>query len=327
MIGFSSSSLLVIISVVLGLAALGFEIALRRWFGFGNPLLYIPDDDIGYLLAPNQDVKRFGNRILINAYSMRGTAIAPTPSPNTLRVMMLGDSIANGGWWTAQGQTISALLQNNLQRSAQEQGFTAVEVLNASANSWGPRNERAYLQHYGTFGSGLILLIINTDDLFATAPTPVQVGRDRNYPARKPPLALAEVVGRYLLPAGSIPELEMVQAEGGDRVGKNLEAIQGIQSLAARHQAQTLLVMTPLLREVGTPGPRDYELQARDRLFQFTQQQAIPYLDVLPLLNQRDDAATLYRDHIHFNAEGNRVIAQAIMTELMKGAIANRNIS
>lgn len=311
-----------IIILVVGVVAIsgiiGLEVALRHWFGFGDPLLYVADDHMGYRLAPDQDVRRFGNRILINAYSMRGTAIAPTPDPHTLRAMILGDSIANGGWWTAQDQTLSALLQGELQSVAERQGLATVEVLNASANSWGPRNELAYLQHYGTFESSIILLIINTDDLFATEPTPVQVGRDRNYPNRKPPLALAEVIGRYLLPAESLPELEVVRAEGGDRVGKNLAAIQGIQAIATQHQAQALLVMTPLLRELGTPGPRDYELKARDRLLHFTQEHAMPYLDLLPVLNQRNDAARLYRDHIHFNAEGNRVIAQAIMDEFLR---------
>lgn len=310
--------ILVLVVFIVG----GLEVVLRQGFGFGNPLLYVADDPMGYRLAPDQDVRRFGNRIRINAYSMRGEAIAPTPPPKTLRVLMLGDSIANGGWWTAQDQTISARLQDKLQPVAQQQGFAAVEVLNASANSWGPRNELAYLQRYGTFGSPLILLIINTDDLFATAPTPVQVGRDRNYPAHKPPLALVEVIGRYLLPPASIPALEAVQAEGGDRVGKNLAAIRDIQAIATQHQAQTLLVMTPLLRELGTPGPRDYELKARDRLLQFTQHQSIPYLDMLPILNQRDNAETLYRDHIHFNADGNLIITQAMITELMEQAIA-----
>ena len=42
------------------------ELTLRLFFGFGNPPLYTADDDIGYLLAPNQRMRRFGNLIAIN---------------------------------------------------------------------------------------------------------------------------------------------------------------------------------------------------------------------------------------------------------------------
>ncbi|MBC6417448.1 MAG: hypothetical protein GDA44_00930 [Prochloron sp. SP5CPC1] len=59
-------------------------------------------------------------------------------------------------------------------------------------------------------------MLLNTDDLFATAPTSSPVGRDRNYPDRRPPLALAEVYSRYFQPSKPILE---IKAEGGDRVG------------------------------------------------------------------------------------------------------------
>ena len=309
--------------IALVLIGISIEVALRRLFGFGNPLLYIADDQIGYLLAPNQTVRRFGNRISINAYSMRGEAIAPTRSPESLRVMLLGDSIANGGWWTDQDQTISALLQQKLSTAFDGRSIQPVDVLNASANSWGPRNELAYLQTYGCFESQILILLINTDDLFATAPTPVQVGRDRNYPARQPPLALAEVIGRYLLPNPSIPELDAVRAEGGDRVGHNLDAIHRIQDVVVQNGGQFVLVLTPLLRELSNSGPRDYELKARDRLASFTHHHQIPYLDIRFILNQLDDPKQVYQDHIHFNPDGNHLIAQHIISELLEEAIAS----
>lgn len=306
--------------VVIGV---GVEVALRWFFGFGNPLLYVADEKIGYLLAPNQDVRRFGNRIVINEYSMRAGAIAPQRSADGLRLFLLGDSIANGGWWTDQNQTISALLQQEISNAQKGDPFTSVEVLNASANSWGPRNELAYLQAYGCFEAQILILLINTDDLFAAPPTPVQVGRDRNYPAQKPPLALVEVVTRYLLPPTPIPELEAVQAEGGDRVGKNLAAIEQIQNQVAQQGCQLVLVMTPLLRELGNPGSRDYELKARDRLLSFTKDHHISYLDILPILNTVENPATLYRDHIHLNGEGNQLVVHHMAEQVLKGAIAN----
>ncbi len=295
--------LAVAILVALLLVLIGIlELVLRSRFGFGNPLLYIPDREIGYLLAPNQSVRRFGNRIEVNQYSMRSGAVTPTPAPGVQRVLLLGDSVANGGWWTDQTDTISSLMAHHL----------GVEVLNASANSWGPRNELAYLKRFGGFGARVIVLLLNTDDLFATAPTTLVVGRDRNYPNHKPPLALVEVITRFLPPPPPSEALKAVMAESGDRGKVNLEAIREMVNLSRQQGSELILAMTPLKRELGQPGPKDYELKARQRLKEFTQETQIPYIDFLPRFNTHDQVASLYQDHIHLNQAGNGFVSHAI---------------
>ncbi|QLE58149.1 SGNH/GDSL hydrolase family protein [Nostoc sp. TCL26-01] len=307
--------LVLIIIFVVFIALVAIEIGLRSLFGFGNPLVYLADQQIGYLLAPHQRTRRFGNRIEINEYSMRSGNISQIPVPNTLRVLILGDSIANGGWWTDQPHTISSLMTVAL-TSAKSDNYQQVEVLNASANSWGPRNELAYLQRFGDFHAQAIVLLINTDDLFATAPTSLPVGRDRNYPAQKPPLALIEVWQRYLKKPQPIPELTLLQKEAGDRVGINLAAIAKIQELTRQNHRHFLLVMTPLLRELGEPGPRDYEIIARQRLQDFTQAQQITYIDFLPIFNSQTNPGAMYQDHIHLNLQGNQLVSQIIERSL-----------
>jgi lysophospholipase L1-like esterase len=293
------------IVTILALVIIGVEIGLRSRFGFGNPLLYIADPSIGYLLAPNQKTRRFGNQILVNQYSMRSAEVSPQRPAQTFRVLLLGDSIANGGWWTDQHQTISALLQQNL--------GTQAEVLNASANSWGPRNELAYLQKFGSFESQVVVLLLNTDDLFATAPTSAPVGRDRNYPSQSPNSAIAEVINRYVVKSKPLE----TPKEGGDRVGINLEAIGQIQTFVAQNKGQLVLAITPLLREIGTPGSRDYEIKARQRLKDWVANQNVLFIDFLPQFNQLEQVKEIYHDHIHFNLKGNRQIAQKL-TEVIQ---------
>ncbi|MCP2732043.1 SGNH/GDSL hydrolase family protein [Limnofasciculus baicalensis] len=309
--------LLIIVAVLIGLFLL-LEVGLRLFWGFGNPLIYIADEKIGYLLAPNQKTKRFGNRISINEYSMRSAAIAKQRPPSTLRVFLLGDSIVNGGWWTDQEQTLSGLIANQLKTHTgkEKAPLEKIEVINASANSWGPRNEVAYLQRFGIFESQALVVVINTDDLFGTAPTSVPVGRDRFYPSQKPPLAIVEAItrfSRYQPPA----EMAAVNAEKGDRVGFNLEAIGKIQEIVKQTDTQFLLVMTPLLREVSNPGPRDYEIKARDRLIEFTKEQQITYIDFLPIFKETETPETLYRDHIHLSPEGNKKVTEVISQWLL----------
>ncbi|BAU10179.1 hypothetical protein LEP3755_06590 [Leptolyngbya sp. NIES-3755] len=290
--------------VLFAIALILLELILRFRFGFGDPLLYIGDPEIGYLLAPNQSVKRFGNRIEINKYSMRSPNFAPEPEIGTQRILMLGDSIINGGWWTDQNDIVSEMIQRSNDR---------LEVLNASANSWSPRNELAYLKRFGTFHAEVIVLVINTDDLFGTQPTSLGVGRDRSYPDRKPVSAIFEVVDRYLLPARELPaELKKIHAEGGDRVGIILDAIRQIRDIANQNQAKFVLAMTPLLREI-TSGPRDYEITARQRLTEMTQAENIEYIDFLPVFKAESaDPSTLYRDHIHLNVQGNQILSRWI---------------
>ncbi len=296
-------------SGLLGALAL-VEIALRMGYGFGNPPLYIGDDRIGYLLAPNQRVKRFGNRIEINAYSMRAKAIAPKPSPGTLRLFLLGDSLSNGGWWTDQKDVLSYRIAHYLQLHLPSP-YQTVEALNASANSWGPRNELAYLERYGLFDSTVLVLMLNTDDLFGTLPTPLPVGRDRSYPDRKPVCAIAEVLNRYFKKNQPILGLKEIQNEGGDRVGKNLTAIDGIRQKVGDDGGQFVLVLSPLKREIS--GPREYELVARQRLKDWAADADVLYLDLLETYQAHlPHPDELYRDHIHLSSQGNELVGEAI---------------
>lgn len=291
------------------------ELILQLLFGFGNPPLYIADDDIGYLLAPNQRVRRLGNLININQYSMRTKAIEESPSANTLRVFLIGDSIVNGNWWTDQSDTLSARMEKALSPHHHQQ---PAEVLNASANSWGPRNELAYLQRFGIFESQIVMLVINTDDLFGTQPSPLQVGKDRSYPDKKPLLALLELTNR-LKKQPPIPGLKEIQNEPGDRIGKNLLAIEDMKKYVDAHGGQLLLAMTPLKREVLN-SPRDYEVVARQRVDDLVTQQQIPYIDFLTPFQETPDPAGLYRDHIHLSPTGNSLVTQSL-TELIRQSL------
>lgn len=284
------------------------EWMLRLRFGFGDPLLYVGDPDIGYLIAPNQSVTRNGNSIRINASSMRSDAFEPHKSPRETRVFFIGDSVVNGGWWTPQDSIISEQVKRALQKAG-----NPVSVLNASANSWSPRSELAYVQRFGTFEADTVILVINTDDLFATAPTSLVVGNHPNYPDRKPVAAIVEIVTReWLSRQPTSPALQQVYDETGDRVGKALDAIAQIHTIAQANQAKFLLVMTPLLREVEA-GPKDYEIKARDRLMERLRSNNIPSIDLLPIFKNNDNPKSLYHDHIHLNQRGNQQISDRVL--------------
>lgn len=294
------------------------EIGLRLFLGLGNPPLYIGDETIGYLLAPNQSIRRRGNQIKINQYSMRSDEITAEKPQGSTRIMLLGDSIVNGGWWTDQKDILSEMIEAELVKNAV---IEKIEVFNASANSWNPRNELAYLKRFGLFEADLLVLVINTDDLFGTAPTSVVVGRDFNYRDRKPPLALIELYERYFVKQKPIPELEAIRKEGGDRVGFNLEAIESIKAIADKNNTRFILAFTPLLRELES-GSRDYEQKARNRLQELVGQQNITYIDFLPIFADFPQPEFLYRDRIHLSPQGETIVSKTLI-EAIEKQVAN----
>ncbi len=84
--------------------------------GLGQRPIYIADADIGYLLAPNQKIRRLGKSTIINQYSMRSGEIEVSQATNIVRLFLLGDSLANGAWWTDQTETISALMTQQIEK-------------------------------------------------------------------------------------------------------------------------------------------------------------------------------------------------------------------
>ncbi|NJL90177.1 MAG: SGNH/GDSL hydrolase family protein [Coleofasciculaceae cyanobacterium SM2_1_6] len=336
-----TSIVFVVIGILILLLAM-LEMGLRAAIGFGNPLIYVADPEVGYLLAPNQRVRRFGNWVEINEYSMRSSSLSN--SPPDLRILLLGDSVLNGSWWTDQNETISAVVTkilldtyslanssvkatlpsnllndspsnflDNSQSNSSSNSLTnspLVEVLNISANGWSPRNELAYLQKFGCFQAQILVLLLNTDDLFGTAPTSIPVGNDRYYPSQKPALAILEAATR-LLPYAPPPEMAVVNAEGGDRVGFNLAAIQEIHHITQTQNIALKIALTPLLPEV-IDQPKDYEIVARSRLATFTQEQGIAYLDFLPIFQSHAAPKTLFRDQIHLSPAGNQLVGAEI---------------
>ena len=112
------------------------------------------------------------------------------------RVLVIGDSVIYGGVRIDQVDIDTEILKRNLQK---ELGRPVI-VGNASAKSWGPPNELAYLERFGTLQADVVILELSSHD-YADAPTfaPV-VGIAAAYPGKKPLLAVTDLLKTYLLP-------------------------------------------------------------------------------------------------------------------------------
>ena len=206
------------------------ELALRL-LGFGNPALLQADENAGYIFSPNQLVYRFGNRIEYNQFSQRSEPIDSAKPEATIRILMIGDSVLNGNNTTDQNETIPELLEARLLGIKKQ-----VEVLNASAGSWGIGNQLGYIRKFGTFESDAVILQIGTHDLLQPTSNSAGVGNDPLMPNRKPLLAIQEVFQKHVMPrlssvlvSNSVPA--RVPVSESQRFGENMQRFEQIVAL------------------------------------------------------------------------------------------------
>jgi hypothetical protein len=177
------------------ISAIAAELTLRFVFGLGDPPLSMFDPDMEYRFQPSQTVHRFGNLIHYNAYSQRADDFPEHKSdPNEIRVMVIGDSLINGGSQTDQSQTVTAILQRRLSDALHRK----VIVGNASASSWGPPNELAYVNKFGLFDADVVVYVFNDEDACDAMTFFPMVDVKPEYPSHKPLLALQEAWTRYV---------------------------------------------------------------------------------------------------------------------------------
>jgi acetyltransferase-like isoleucine patch superfamily enzyme/lysophospholipase L1-like esterase len=307
---------------VTGLFAL--ELVLRSMWGFGTPLLFQKDHDIGYLHQPNQHLRRLGNVVEINAYHQRSGPVSPLPGPTTTRLMFVGDSVTFGTTLLDQKQTITAIVQARL--GGVWEG--SVEVLNASAGSWGIGNQVAYLKRFGTMGARVVVLQIGSHDFLQPKSTSARVGLDLAQPDKPPLSAISEVWQRYLQPrlAGTAFGPVPVSAEGpraeavfASNMGYLTEGIRFVRQQAAI----PVILHTPELGEVEMNGIAASQYEPwRRRFVDLAEQECVPLVNLADQWKNDPDAPGYFRDHVHLTAIGNAAAAKAVC-ELVERSCAD----
>ncbi len=224
----------------MGVAAAGLifaELVARFAFGLGDPPLFDLDPKIEYLLKPSCTYRSFGHSIQINSHSMRSEDFPSRKSEQgEYRVMVIGDSIVNGGVRVDQSELATTLLGPMLEVSLGER----VVVGNISAGSWGPANQAAYVEKYGIFDADVVIIVLNSGDV-NDVPGLEPLGSA--WPTTKPMLALQEPLRKAferLTPELAIWSGSMKPASppSGDResmVGQSLREL--ISSIRPRDRA------------------------------------------------------------------------------------------
>jgi hypothetical protein len=298
------------------IAVLAGELFARYYLGLGTPPLYLEHPTIEYVYRPNQDVRRLGNRFLINAYGMRSESFPPHKRQGELRVMVFGDSVLNGGVLTDHAALATTLLAQKLkERTGRE-----VTVGHISAGSWGPGNWLAYAREYGFFDADVIALVASSHD-YGDNPTFAKLN-ELTHPTRRPVSALVEGMTRYLpryLPSTDSNSAS-VDASGYAPTPTDEEARRALADLgsflesAQQHAGAVIVFQHFEKRELGFTAPPAGYL----RIKMLCDELGIAGISLAPVFKAAlQRGLKPYRDNIHPTDLGQALLTHALMAELL----------
>lgn len=301
-------------------ALIGTEVSLRLAFGLGNPVLVQADPNTGYRFQPNQKLYRFGKKIEYNQYSQRSSPITLKKPPGKLRILMLGDSVLNGGNPTDQSQTITEFFKGKLSASRH-----SAEILNASAGSWGIGNQLGYLREFGTFNADAVILQIGTHDLTQPTSTSAIVGHHPAFPTHPPLLAIQDAWTRYVWPnlAGKLGlnyrgtdfGVSPTSFEPDRQFRQNMQQLKQIVTLVRGKRIPVFVLFTPnrddLVPKVNVP-------KYKSEFFRLLKTLRVPIIDTHTAWSTLPPVTleTYFRDYVHLTAQGNQAIAQNLFGQL-----------
>ena len=302
-------------AIAIGLMTLGVvEIIARLYLGLGNPPLSVEHPTIEYMFAPNQDLMRFGNRIVINEYGMRTESFLQHNGTGQLRIMVFGDSVLNGGSLTDHSELATTLLGENLSRVLNSQ---LVIVGNISAGGWGPGNWLAYARKFGFFDADIIVLLVSEHDC-EDNPSFLPLN-PLTHPQEKPVLALIEGFTRYLpryLPRISDSTPLSVSVEEGriDATIQGLSDLRDFLKLARLFTDKVLVVQYPEKTELEKAS-----LVCHLQIEEVAKEVGAVVISAAPSFRSAvKQGLDPYRDNIHPNSLGQAILANIFFEFLTK---------
>ena len=298
----SSRKLLGIFALFL-IALISTEIFLRMALGLGSMILYREDNTMEYIPAPNQHSVRFGNKVVYNEYSMRSL---PIGANDGCIILGFGDSVLNGGTLTDQDSIATTIVEKQLQRANAD-----IRFLNISAGSWAPDNCAAYLNKFGSFNAKMIILFVSSHDAYDNMTFEKTVGIHKSYPKGQYPLALLELLDRYVQPrmmnlihGKNVEEDLMINKNG---IGFN-SGFDFFKEYAKKNQIPFLVCLHAESAEV-----RAGKFNAQgEKILRFCEENRIKVISGFEIGEDLKD----FRDHIHLNERGQKKWANALGKEI-----------
>ncbi len=256
------------------------EVVLRMR-GYHQLPLFVADERFEYITAPGQVLEADGVRLITNEVGMR---CGPIGAKKKKRVLVIGDSVINGGLSSTQDSLATSIAERT----------SGAQVLNCSAPSWGPDNAAAFLDAHGLFEADLLIAVFSSHDAFDRMTFEPIVGHDPAYPDHRPWLALETYLDKLLFsPAANAPLGNPIFNEGWKRLVEKANSA-GIPLIVVLHPE------TPEVEQ------RRYDLRGQ-QVLDSLHAWGVPVVEMLDRMDR-----TMYWDEIHLNNHGQQALGASM---------------
>lgn len=304
-------------------ALIGGELVSRFVLGLGDPPLSVAHPSIEYMFKPSSEYHRFGNYYRTNDYGMRSDDFTQKREKNEVRILVLGDSVPNGGNLTDQSELATELIKESLRGDL----TIPVYVGNISAGTWSPPNILAYVDEFGTFDADVAIVILNKGDIF-DFPTFKELNPN-THPTRKPRSALVELFSRYVTPRVvgffSSPPSKKGQGEVTEAMGESCTAeLSELMAVFSSRSIPIYLIYHPSEDEILPNGSFEPK-GSYPALKEFTEEKGVILYSFAGIYGESVRAGTYpFRDHYHPNATGQKLMAEYMLSLLGKDGLTSR---
>jgi hypothetical protein len=278
-----------------------------RFSGLADYPLYRTTDTTGYELQPGQHgVFLRKNHWYVNRDGFNNDKEFLPTHPSTL---LVGDSIVYGGNPVDYGNRIGTLLS----------GLLGQNVWVGAAGGWSLFNELGFLQEKKKIArqTDQLVIIYDNGDLDGLAPW----GGEMVHPTYRTILSLPYVWMRYIQPKifHSTPPAELPAIPAVVSTIRNDQWKAKLDDLISWYQGSILFLLYP--DQQALVNAKLWQEETKDiREYISTHTDKIKVVDVRSIPEWKN---SLYRDGIHPNTEGNRILAEVIFRQLQyqKGKI------
>jgi len=289
------------------------ELICRFVLGTGNPPLWTTDREVKYMMKPDQNGRQLHNEYIYNKYSMRCSDFPEKKaSESELRILVIGDSVVNGGIHTKQSDLASEIIKKQLQT---RYSGSAV-VGNISCGSWGPRHFLSYIRKFGTFDADVAVIVLSSHDYNDYPGRFPLAGTHPLYPSEKPFCALSEAVfgGISVFWSKTMskkPEISKIDKE--KKIAKSKRAFLKLVRLLKDDFVKVIVVQHLERSELMNGHLKGYDVIKR-----WCRQAGVDSFDFeTEFKEQLETGKTPYRDNLHINPIGQRILANKIISTIM----------
>ncbi len=304
------------------LCAAAFEVILRL-SGYGNLELYEADPQLYWKLKPDQDCyTKIGRKpVHINSHGTRGPDFQIEKPPHTFRILSLGDS-RTFGWGLDDEETYSRSLEHLLQKSAGQSQH--VQVINAGVNAWSYPQMWVFFREVGLkYKPDMVLLAgANLWTQFSEQSSREFVRkfmwrvRLKNFLRRFAiyhyvvEVKLREFYERQrtkFIPVDPKQDPLFKEQQQADPAALFRGSISNLCRLARSNGIEPILLYLPNANELGATNTT-----VLDAMQSVHATLNVPLVDMTPKVRPAGKALYLDADPVHFNARGNKLIAEHV---------------